>query len=178
MVGTVGHVGTQNLRLPIHASFMCFALLFHDKPHSTAAEYCTVPVAVKGFSCFRYPFFYSSGTDSEKTRPDPLILGRRSGIVTTDDNNTFAASHSDPVLGNADGQGGGGTGTAHQRIGALGPDDLGQVPGTQRAGIHHKSSVKLVRSKIIFFAFSDIEKPVSDRLLDLGILNIFHEIVI
>ena len=176
--GRVGHVGPEDLALAVHAAAGNRLLVFDDQAHGAGTQDGAVAIFVKGFGTLGNPLLNGGGTQGQKAGAHPLGLAFGGGDFTTHHQDPLTASHTDPVFGNADGQGGGGAGGGNQGVGSLGLDDLGQVSRSQGTGVGQEVPVELVAFKVGPFLGLGLEEPVGDRFLDLDVLDPFHEEVI
>ena len=98
------------------------------------------------------------------------------GRFTTDDDDSLAASGTDPVFGRGTRLGGGGAGTGEKEVGSLGLDHLGKVSRAQGDGVDDQLAAELIGCFGLLFL--ETEEPVGETAFQIGILHLLHEIVV
>ena len=125
--GAVGGLAGQHLDDPAHTALADGVLALDHQGAGAHAEQRAVAALVEGQGGGSNLIVGGGGAGGQEASPDPLHELIARDLIAGDDQDAAAATAPDPVLGHANGLGGGGAGGIDRRVRAARADVLGKL---------------------------------------------------
>ncbi len=169
-------MGTENLGLAPETPFFHRVRTLYDETHCTASDNHAVPGSVERLGPFFNGFLDRCRTEREEAGTDKLKLRIGCGVFPSDDDDTVAPPHTNPVFRDGDSLCCRRTGRVDLCVRPPCADKLREVGRPEGDDLYQKVAVKLVRS-FLYFPFH-VEEPFGNLFLDGGLRHIFHYVIV